>query len=93
MRANGDSGKPIWGTEFGYPTCTGDFLCVSEAEQARYIGEAIDLWSGYSWAGPLMLYQTTDFGPADVPLNRFGLFRQDLSPKPSVAAVRARTGA
>ena len=91
MVANGDADKKIWATEFGYPTCTTESLCVSEAQQSAYTASAIDRWGQHPWSGPLVLYEVEDADPLDTSLNRFGVFRKDGSEKPVAAAIRSRT--
>jgi polysaccharide biosynthesis protein PslG len=60
MVANGDGAKKIWGTEFGAPSSgtTG----LSQAFQSQTVTRAYQLWSSYSWAGPLFFYQGRDSG-------------------------------
>jgi hypothetical protein len=60
MVANGDSAKKIWGTEFGTPSA--GMSGVSQAFQAQTVTRAYQLWSSYSWAGPLFFYQGRDNG-------------------------------
>ncbi len=90
MSAHGDGGKKIWATEFGAHTDPMAEGYLSEAQQAAYFAIGIDLWRGYRWAGPMIIYQLrdrgTDIGDRE---NFFGLERADGSHKPSYAAVRA----
>lgn len=88
MRANGDSHKKIWLTEYGAPT-NADGGGVSEAEQAAMVTEAFDLARSYPWAGPLFWYSYRDLGTD--PSNRedwFGLVRTPGDPKPAYDAFR-----
>ena len=64
MVDNGDGDKQVWMTEFGAKT-TGGGLTVSQGDQARMLGEAVDLAQDYSWAGPIMWfsYQDSNFEP------------------------------
>lgn len=61
MRANGDGDMDVWLTELGAPT-DGQGAAVSQAQQAEMITQAVDLASGYSWAGPILWYSYQDRG-------------------------------
>jgi polysaccharide biosynthesis protein PslG len=89
MVANGDGGKRIWGTEFGAPTNGPPGSYVNQATQAAMIGRAFALWSSYSWAGPLFIYQGRDQGTdTSTDQNFYGLISYDGTPKPAYAAYR-----
>ena len=90
MVANGDGAKKIWGTEYGAPTNgPAGSAFVSQATQAQMISTAFQVWSGYSWAGPLFVYQGRDQGTATTTTeNFFGLSNYDGTPKPSYAAYQ-----
>jgi hypothetical protein len=89
MVAHGDGAKKIWATEFGAPTNGPAGSYVSESTQASMLSQAYQLWSGYSWAGPLFFYQgrdqSTDTSSRE---NFFGFLRYDNSQKPSYAAYQ-----
>jgi hypothetical protein len=90
MVAHGDSAKLIWGTEYGAPTNGPAGSFVTQAVQAAMITRAFQLWSTYSWAGPLFVYDSRDQGTStSTRENFFGLFNYDFSPKPSAAAYEA----
>lgn len=82
--------KPLWVTEFGYPTHDGG---VSEPYQADmlargYIGSMTQLWQpvfGWYWFGP-------DGPDPELNEDRFGLIRNDWSKKPSFHALKTVTG-
>lgn len=80
MDANGDTGKRIWGTEFGAPTNR-----VSAVEQAAQIREAYTVWRSYPWTGVLFAYTLRDDRFSG---DTFGLLRADWTPKPAFAAYR-----
>jgi polysaccharide biosynthesis protein PslG len=69
MEANGDGAKRIWATEYGSPATSG------EAEQARLLQEALELWPTYEWSGPLLYYAYKDA------LESYNLVRPDWSPR------------
>ncbi len=81
LESLGQSGKPIWLTEYGAPTGVSD-RAVSEAEQSAQVLEAIDAANGWDWTGPLFIYSHRDHknAPGDFQAN-FGLMRHDSSPK------------
>ena len=86
MNSNGDGGKKIWATEFGFPTGT-NARSISESLQAEYCTKAFNKWKTFTWAGPLMWYNVWNNGtdPNDVEHN-FGLLRNDWTKKPSYTA-------
>ena len=61
MIANGDEDMQVWMTELGAPTA-GIGNAVSQEDQARIISEAVELATGYDWAGPIMWYSYQDRG-------------------------------
>jgi hypothetical protein len=98
MEAAGDSAKDIWATEYGAPT-NGDPVQdhpLTEVQQAQWLGEAMDLWNSYSFAGPFFCYMHVDTGPANVQATReqhFGLMRSDYSRKPAADEFQSRAEA
>jgi hypothetical protein len=87
MISHGDGGKTIWATEFGAPTGGPAGSHVSERTQAAMVARAYHLFAGYSWAGPLFLYQGRDAGSN--PSTRedfFGFLRHNFSAKPAYNA-------
>lgn len=89
MRANGDAGKKIWATEYGYPT-SGPHS-TPEQRVATYVDAAVDLWYSHPFAGPLFWYSARDTGtdPGDDE-QHFGLLRHDGAAKPAYTALAAR---
>ncbi len=62
MAANGDGGKRIWPTEFGWAS-TGSPVSgyeyardISEEEQAQYLVRAYQMMKGWGWVGPAFLW-------------------------------------
>lgn len=103
MTAHHDTAKRIWLTEFGAPTggpgpgATGSTVGliekadhVDESLQASIFRDAIKLYEGFEWAGPIFFYADRDAG-TDPSTNEsfFGLRRADNSPKPAYEAVQA----
>ena len=85
LAAHGLAGKPLWVTEIGWSTCTGDHVCVTQAQQARYLRTFLDLanttWRSFVRA--VFAYQLRDQAP-NPPNDRdawFGLLRADLTRK------------
>ena len=92
MVNNGDSGKKIWLTEFGWSTYQGEWG-VSEAEQAKYFTEALVKLESYPWVEKAFIYgfrnlHWSNNAPTDIEAN-FGLVRTDYSAKPALRAVTA----
>jgi hypothetical protein len=87
MVDNGDGAKKIWGTEFGAPT-SGE-SGVSQAFQAQTVTRAYQLWSTYSWAGPLFFYEGRDDGNnAGDRYDNYGFATTSFSLKQSFFAYR-----
>ncbi len=92
MVANGDSAKKVWLTEFGWSSYQGEWG-VSEANQAKYLTEALVKLESYPWVekafiyGFRNLYWSND-NAADIEAN-FGLVRTDYSAKPALRAITA----
>lgn len=100
MAKNGDAGKPIWFTEFGWSTHANTsstelwFLGVSEAKQAEYLKSTLDLVAArYPQVTNVFWYTSRDLVTGKVHQDNRGLFRRDFSAKPAVDAVRAFTSA
>jgi hypothetical protein len=89
MVAAGDGNLKIWATEYGAPTNGPAGTYVSQATQAAMISRAFQVWSGYSWAGPLFVYQGRDQGTDTASYdNFFGFLNYDGTPKPAFAAYQ-----
>jgi hypothetical protein len=96
MVANGDRAKKIWATEYGAPTDgpTGDPGVVTLKQQAAMLTKAYQLFAGYTWAGPMFIFQGRDQGTD--PSNRenfYGLLKYDFTPKPAYAAYQEAVAA
>ena len=91
MAANRDTGKQLWGTEYGVPTASQP-NSVPEQTQAQWVTDAYRLWRSYEWAGPLFWYSDRDKQPPAASgdaWNYYGLLRFDFSQKPAWAAYSA----
>jgi hypothetical protein len=85
MEAAGDTGKPIWITEFGVPTNGPSGSHGSEADQVRQMQEAYRLAATHSWLEVLLWYSYKDLNSTDASdiENHFGVVRSDWSRKPA----------
>jgi polysaccharide biosynthesis protein PslG len=100
MRRHGDRRKPIWITELGWPTDTvvgGGFFTKSEAGQARALERTFDriLSHRRRWKVKRLVWYTWRDNDRFLTCNlcRYsGLFRADLTPKPSWEAFVGFTG-
>lgn len=92
MVAQGDADKPIWITEFGYPTTTpaaSAFLRVSEEQQAQWLPRAFEIARDQM---PFVeLFTVWNLTRAASPDDQVGysLLRADGSPKPAYSTVQA----
>jgi hypothetical protein len=101
MVANGDGGKRVWATEFGWPTIDGMGVStnpgyeyaadITEAQQADYIAGAYRWAAGWGHAGTLVLWNLNMWpivGPENE-MSKFSILRGDWSPRPAYVAIRA----
>ena len=94
MVARGDGHKSLWLTELGHSTCSVRNSsvnwenCVSEADQALYAQQYVDLIQTWPYVGVATYYEVIDMGGSDTRLNRYGLIRPDGSRKPAFWAFR-----
>ena len=91
--AHGDGDRPLWVTEVGWSTCTGNQYCVSSARQAAYLREFLKLarTSWRSFVRAVFVYDLRDSGAhprTDVPA-WYGLLAPDLFRKPAWYVLRA----
>jgi polysaccharide biosynthesis protein PslG len=90
MDRNGDAGKQVWITEFGYSTTTQEGG-VSEEAQASFLEKAYAYADRFPWVHSVFWYaaRNTPFGhDRDEYEARFGLMTTDWRPKPSFDALR-----
>ncbi len=98
MEQNGETGKKMWLTEFGWDSSTvvvpnyGYSQYVSEDQQAQYLTKAFDLGKSYPWMGVMFVwnlnFQQTVSGPMDEKWG-WGVLRSDLSPRPAFTALKS----
>ncbi len=89
QQAAGDS-APLWLTEFGWSTCSGNGACVSEAQQATYTAQAMAILKGMSFVKGAIVYNLREKGSdASSQEDKWGLVRGDYSAKPGFAALRS----
>lgn len=92
MRQEGVGEKPIWSTEFGWPTEPGHAWSTTELDQARYIvrSSMLQLAAGVERVNVFRMTNVAHWGAMD---GSFGMMRDNGSPKPSMCAysVLART--
>jgi len=94
------SDKPIWITEFGWPSVDGfgdvnttgwDYAReVTEKDQAAYLRRAIELRRERPWLGPMMIWNLNVawlFGPGR-PESAYSLIRPDGSLRPAYKQLR-----
>jgi hypothetical protein len=98
MDSHGDGGKPIWMTEFGWSTtnstCANGRWAgqkaagVSESDQAVFLTQALHCVAGDSYVPVMIWFQLRDAGPGDTAEERFGLLRNNGTPKPAFSALQ-----
>jgi hypothetical protein len=100
MAANGDGGKRIWATEFGWPSVDGMGVSanpgyefandLTEQQQADYIVRAYTWSRNWGHAGAMFLWNL-NFWPAagaENEMAKYGIVRGDWSPRPAYIALR-----
>ncbi|GLB62311.1 hypothetical protein NCCP2495_01890 [Dietzia sp. NCCP-2495] len=87
MATHGDGDKKVWLTEYGAPT--GGSSGVSPKLQAQMVAEAYELAAAHRSIGPIFIYTLIDGGaPNGDPERYFGLYYENQTPKPAVAALQ-----
>ncbi len=93
MVANNDAAKPIWVTEFGYPTTTSPeqaALRVGEPDQARWTAQAYEIARDeMPYVQMFTVWNLTRQDPTQNDQAGYSLVRGDGSLKPAYATVRA----
>lgn len=93
--AAGDGDRPLWLTEFGHSTCSARnqpqswMNCVSEAEQATYLRQYLELFRSLPYVRLATYYELLDGDVTDDLQSRFGVLRADGAPKPAYGAFAA----
>ena len=86
MTANGDS-DPIWITEFGYPTCSSGFFCVSQTKQGEYLAAALRRAAEWDYVDTFLMYDVRDWSGGGLD-TQFGILNEDWTPKAGTALVK-----
>ena len=89
-------GKPFWVTEFGWATGgnpSGDWK-TTEANQASWLGSAIDSMKARGDVAAVVVYQMVDGSTSDTSSSEmhYGLLRTDGTAKPSYDVIKQRLG-
>jgi hypothetical protein len=99
MEANGESGKKMWLTEFGWdstqnaPDAYKYARFVSEDQQAQYISRAFALGKSYPWMGVMFVWNlnfqvTLGAGNSGDEKYGWGILNSDWSPRPAFTAIK-----
>ena len=101
MEQNGESGKQVWLTEFGWDSCQGQPVpngyeyceLTSEQQQAQYIVRAFAIGKNeWPWMGVMMLwnlnYQAIPGIAASDEKYSWGVLRPDFSSRPAYEAIK-----
>lgn len=81
MDSQGDSAKPLWWTEIGFPTAS-----MSQAQQTMWLQEHFGIWQSLANRGPVFFYSYRDTtNNANDPLNTLGVVDYSFQPKQSYA--------
>jgi polysaccharide biosynthesis protein PslG len=97
MEQNGESGKKMWLTEFGWDSSSVVVpgyeyaQYVSEDQQAQYLTRAFALGKSYPWMGVMFVwnlnFQVTTNNPSDEKYG-WGILHSDWSPRPAYTALK-----
>ncbi|MDP8944050.1 MAG: glycoside hydrolase family 5 protein [Actinomycetota bacterium] len=101
MVDRGEAGKPLWLTEFGWPTCARHVFrwCVSREEQAAKLRDAFLTIDGWPFVAGAIVYALRDAGTSSEDFEQnmglvthgfeekpaYGAFRQAMAPRPPAA--------
>ncbi len=96
MSANGDGGKKIWFTEFGYDSTDAPppgyeyAQFVNEQQQAQFLVRAFQKSQGLSYVGAMFVWNLNfqPFVPKADEKWGFGVVRPDWSPRPAYTALQ-----
>ncbi len=94
MVANGDGGKPIWFSEFGW-SAHGNWSGIPSWQrgvslqlQARYLVRALEYIKRYPYVTQTFWYAERNRTDSNVQANNYGLLYRDLTPKPAYHALQ-----
>jgi hypothetical protein len=90
MRSAGDPRPRLWLTEVGASTCPADVNqeCVSEADQARYVTQAVQTARRWSFVDAVVVYSLLDGADPAKVVDGYGLATRDGRPKAAFDAFR-----
>ncbi len=93
MEANGDEGKPVWITEFGWPTESTDpahaWQVVTEKQQAAYLVRAYEKAAqDWPWVELLAVWNLSVGLDVDDQMRGYSIVNDDYSPKPAYHALQ-----
>ncbi|MCA1666857.1 MAG: hypothetical protein LC793_05535 [Thermomicrobia bacterium] len=101
MEQNGESGKQMWLTEFGWdstpnpPDAYKYAIYNSEAQQAQYLVRAFELGKSYPWMGVMFVwnlnFQFTLGNDTGNEKYGWGVLHSDGSPRPAYTALKNMT--
>lgn len=84
MQQYGVGGLPIWATEYGLPTPTGNV-----DEQAAFIADFLAAWQKVEQAGPMFIYTMKDFVAGSTSdQDNFGIFYANWTAKPAAGVIK-----
>lgn len=87
--AHGDT-TPLWLTEYGWSSCSGDKVCVSPQQQAAYTAQSTQVLAGESYVRGYTIYDLSDEGTSATTVNdNYGIVDSNYKPKPVYAALKA----
>jgi hypothetical protein len=96
MTQNGDGGKALWFTEFGWSSHANSDglpnwqLGVTEAQQGDYLVRAIEYARlHFPYVTNMFWYDERNQSNTDIQNANYGLLTHDLTPKPAYAALQA----
>ncbi|HEX2174177.1 MAG TPA: hypothetical protein VHL09_17225 [Dehalococcoidia bacterium] len=96
MEEHGDAAKPVWATEYGYTTRSGEaerrWQVVAEEQQARYLADTLDVARReLPWLTALFLWNVSADLPEFHEMQGYSVIRSDGRPKPAYLALRQLT--
>jgi hypothetical protein len=91
LAAHGDG--PLWLTEFGFSTCAGDSWCVTQAQQAEYIGDSYRIAATWPYVKAAIAYNLRNKGTSTGREDQFGMVNRDFTLKPAYAAFQTALAA
>ena len=90
MRNHHDAGKPVWFTEFGWSTHSDKYgYGVTRKQQAQFLVQMIEMTTKrLPYVQRMAWYMAKDEKAGDVHHSNYGLYTQNMRPKPAARAMR-----